>query len=207
MQSIMPPTLDTIIAMAADFSDDVYQLLEGLVKKPNSIDPSDADITAVSRDANIPEDDLRYFLSFLSFLYVQTSDTAEDELETTLAEFLTEHGENVSVDRVAKKLVALLSYRDIQTNAAKRARLVEGFLPNLLEISSFVDVRKDFERDDEGNLSGKLGFSIPVIQLRLRTNSSRQDEREFVLQLDEKAIKRFEEAFVEIRTKIRILES
>lgn len=206
MQSIMPPTsLGAIIARADSFGDDLFDALDELVSKPTSTEPSDRDIEKVAAEAEVSEDELRYFLSFLTFLYVQTEDTRENELQPQLSEFLREHGDLKDTERLTAQLKRLLSHRDAQIVAAKKARLSQGFLPNLVKASSFVDIRSDFERSKDGKLTGNVSTSIPVIQLALHTNSSRDFERDIVLQLDEKGMETIQEALNEINEKLKIL--
>lgn len=206
MQGIMPPTLEAIIATSANFDDEVYKLLEQLIQKPTSTDPIDSDILEVAHAANVSEEDLRYFLSFLSFLFAQTSDTANEDLKSKLNEFLVENGGDTDVDRVTDKLLKLLAHRDVQLAADKRTRLADGFLPNLLGAASFVDLRHDFERDSDGVLTGNLGSHIPVIQLEIRTNSSIPSQKMIVLQLDEKSLEQMQNILKEIRMKLDILD-
>lgn len=205
MQGIMPPTLPAIIASAADLDETAYARLEELVKQPTSTDPSDPDVARVAGEVGMVEDDLRYLLSFISFLFEQTSSTPVDELVPTLTAFISENSEISEPVALAEKLNRLLAHREVHLKAAKKARLTNGFLPNLLGLANFVDVRNDFERDSNGELTGKLLTPVPVIQILLRTNSPRPDERQIVLQLDEKSLDQIDKAIVEIRQKLAIL--
>ncbi|MCW2306751.1 hypothetical protein [Rhodobium gokarnense] len=205
MQRIMPPSLTEIIGAASGFDDELFELLDALVSKPTSTEPSETDIEAVAAQSDVPKDELEYFLSFLSFLYAQTSGTSQDELRPKLLEFLGEHGDLENPDRLAEKLLRLLSHRETQAAAAKKARLSLGFLPNLTGVASFVDLRSDFERDTNGKLTGRIMSSIPVIQIFLKTNSIRDCEREIVLQVDENNIDLIQETLDDVREKLRIL--
>jgi uncharacterized protein YfkK (UPF0435 family) len=208
VQDILPPTsLEAIIGMAAGFDDNVYDQLNALVQKPTATDPSDDDLRALSDAAGVPEKQVRYFLSFLDFLFSQTADIEPSELESTLLAFLTENGDSSEVERVAGKLKMLLSHRDIQENAEKLARLRDGLLPNITGLANFVDIRNDFGRDEAGELNGMLGSAIPVIQIGIRTNSVKTHERELLLQLDEKALDRLQDCIDEIRKKLEILNA
>lgn len=208
MQDIMPPTsLEAIIGMAAGFDDTVYDQLNALVQKPTSTDPSDDDLRALTDAAGVPEKQVRYFLSFLDFLFSQTADIEPAELEATLVTFLTENGDVSEVERVAGKLKMLLSHRDVQETAEKLARLRDGLLPNITGLANFVDIRNDFGRDESGELNGMLGNAIPIIQLGIRTNSIKPHERELLLQLDEKSLDRLQDCIDEIRRKLEILSA
>jgi hypothetical protein len=205
MQGIMPPTLDAIVTTASNLDDNAYDVLNKLVNQPSSTYPSDAELARAAKEAGVSEDEFRYFLSFLTFLYAQTSDIPAERLGETLRSFLTEQANIENVDRVVEKLLMLLTHREAHDSAVKRARLAEGLLPNLLDLGNYVDLRNDFERDDEGNLTGNMGTPIPIIQLGIKTNSSKQCERDIVLQLDEKALERLQICIDEIKEKLRIL--
>lgn len=205
MKSIVPPSLGAIIAMASGFDEATYNQIEHLISRPTSTDPDDAEIDRVSSETGVSQSDLRYFLSFLSFLFAQTEDTPPDELKETLSSFLNEHGNGVDASNLADRFLGLLKHREVQRAAAKRRRLEEGFLPNLVDVAHFVDLRSDFERDADGILTGRVLHRIPVIQLALRTNSIRDWESSLVLQLDLEAVDELEAALSEIKAKLEIL--
>ncbi|EBA13088.1 hypothetical protein [Roseobacter sp. CCS2] len=205
MQGIMPPTLEVILATASSFSDETYEQLNTVIQKPTSTEPSDEDLRRLAEFAQITEAELRYFFSFLSFLFSQTADIPKAELRETLVSFVKEHGGEVEVERVAGKLELLLKHRQVQENAAKMTRLRDGLLPNVTGLANFVDLRSDFERDADGQLTGNLGAAVPIIQLGIQTSSSKPDEREFILQLDERTLDRLQEAVDDIREKLEIL--
>ena len=194
MKSIVPPSLGEIIATADGFSDQTYDLLEQLIRQPASTDPDEAELDRISKAAGVQASDLRYFLSFLSFLFAQTEDTGAEEVEASLNEFLAEHSKEIAVERLSRKLTGLLAHRDVLHAAAKRRRLRDGFLPNLLDVAHFVDLRSDFERNSKGELTGNIVDRIPVIQLALRTSSTRDFESELILQLDADAVEQFQAA-------------
>jgi hypothetical protein len=205
MKSIMPPSLGAIIATADGFTETTYSLIEQLISKPTSTDPEDSELERVSKQTAVPQSELRYFLSFLSYLFAQTEDTPHGELIDSLTAFLNEHSDVVEAQSLAQKLARLLAHRDVQLAAAKRRRLADGFLPNLLEVAHFVDLRSDFERSSDGELTGKVLDRIPVIQLSIRTNSMRDSESGLVLQLDVEAIEQIQASLNEIKAKLEIL--
>lgn len=205
MTGIMPPTLDTLIGTAASFDDAVFASINDLIQKPSSTDPSEADLSSLAETTGIDEDDLRYFLSFLAFLFAQTSDIADQDLHATLVAFIQENGDVEDPDRLATKLSALLAHRSVQDAAAKRARLRDGLLPNIVGLANFVDLRSDFKRNDDGELTGELGDAVPVVQLGIRTNSPKPHERELLIQLDERSLTKLEDCIKEIRQKLSIL--
>ncbi len=207
MQGIMPPSLDTILAAAANYEAGVIKEIDKQLQRSSSTDPSDNELAVLSSATGVDEDELRYFLSFIAFLYLQTSDLADEEVLPTLVAFLEENIDSDEVGPLAEKLHSLLSHRDVQGNATKRARLRDGLLPNITGLANFVDLRSDFERDDSGDLTGRLGESVTIVQLGIRTNSAKQNERELLLQLDEKSLDKLQETIDEIRKKLSILSN
>lgn len=205
MTGIMPPTLDTIIETAAAFGEDVFKSIDELIQKPTWTDPSDADLSELSNASNVPEDDLRYFLSLLIFLFAKTEDIPDEELQSNLVTFITENSKVQDAEQLASKLSALLAHRGVRDAAAKRARLRNGLLPNIVGLVNYVDVRNDFKRDDAGNLTGELDDPIVIVQLGIQTDSSKPQERELILQLDERSLELLEECLDETRQKLNIL--
>ncbi len=206
MSNIIPPTsLDAIISLASSLNDNAFDLLEELLSLPTSTDPSEAELQEVADRTGEKIDDLRYFLSFLSFLFSQTSDIPDSELESTVSNFLEESGTLDDTARLTQRLVSLLAFREIHSNAVKKARLVEGLLPNIVDLANFVDTRSDFARGSDGKISGTVTSSVQVVQLAIRTNSADPSQREVILQLDERAIDKIQETIDEIREKISIL--
>lgn len=59
-----------------------------MIKKPTSTDPIDVDLKEFSQSANVPEDDLKHFLSFLDVLFARTADIPDDDLQQTFLNFL-----------------------------------------------------------------------------------------------------------------------
>ena len=206
MQSIFPPSLGAIVELAHGFDEAQFDEIASVISQPSSTDPSDADVEALSGKLGITEDELRYFLSFLTFLFVQTQEVDAHDLPAALGEFLREHGKLEDPSHLAEQLSKLLEYRAEQSMASTRQRLMQGALPNLTFASSFVDLRTVFGRDSDGELDGNVGEKIPVIQLVMRTNSSKDFEREFILQLDETSLSNLKEVLSEIEMKIEILK-
>ncbi|MDJ0995624.1 MAG: hypothetical protein QNI90_18740 [Dinoroseobacter sp.] len=205
MQGIMPPTLDNIIETAAGFDDRTFALINELVQRPTSTDPSDADVSELSKASDVSEDDIRYFLSFLDFLFARTADIEPSDLDGTLVSFLEENGSLDDPTQLATRLANLLQHREIQDAATKQARLRDGLLPNITSLANFVDLRSDFKRDDNGELTGELGEAVTIIQLGIQTNSARENQRQLILQLDERTLGRLEDCISEIRKKLKIL--
>ncbi len=203
--NFMPPSLGAVISIADGFSDAAYDQIADLVQKPKSTDPKESDLQAVCAATSIDPTDLRYVLSFLSFLYQQTDGTTDEELRTEVSEFLSEYGQLTDPSRLADKLAHLLKFKAVYHAANKLERMTKGFLPFLMDASSFVDMRSDFDRDNDGNLTGKTLGTIPIIQLQLSTDSPKAYERDFIVQLDEAGLETLETTLKDIRAKLGIL--
>ena len=205
--NITPPSLSRILDIAANFDDTVFVKLEELLKDPATIDPSDSDFSRLSQETRVPDDDLRYFMSLITFLYSKLDQSDPQKTVPILKDFIAESSDLEDASSLAKKMGGLLQYRDAYDAAIKHARLSQGFLPFVLEASSFVDLRTDFERDSNNKLTGNANSRIPVVQLMLRTDSLKENERHIVLQLDKSGVELLQAAIDEINHKIRILDS
>nr|WP_319516579.1 hypothetical protein [uncultured Cohaesibacter sp.] len=208
-QTIVPPTLSKIISIADSFDEKVYARLAELIQLPTSTDPTDEVIESFCADTKVDEVELRYFLSFLAFLIAQTADANVSDLKTTIVPFLQENGEisEERVDILSDNLIKLLYFREIQFAAAKKERLRRGFLPNIIGISSFVDIRSDFKNYENGELTGEIVGEIYTIQLSIKTNSITDGEKAIVVQVQDEDLDKIEKDIARIRKKIQILKS
>jgi hypothetical protein len=77
--------------------------------------------------------------------------------------------------------------------------LQSGFIPNAIGFSSFVDLRPDFGDGEE--ISGINGY-LPIIQLRITTDSANPQEKQVVLQVNEEALKELHKALKRAESKI-----
>lgn len=209
-RKIAPPSISGLLGEIAGFSDSAFERIAAEIQKPASTDLGDERCEILSNEIGVATPDLRMFLSFISFLYDQTEGIEGDEVREMLVSFLRESlDENLESDipRLAEKISDLLQFRETYDASMKRKRLTRGFLPFVETSASFVDVRPDFVRDDEGKLTGELNDPLIVAQLLIATDSFKDNERQMVFQLDRAAAENLQETLAEILAKIAILEA
>jgi hypothetical protein len=102
----------------------------------------------------------------------------------------------------SKRLKEIFDKRDAYKRLKKLVRLRSGFLPNATGFSTFVDVRPNFD----GNPKQVVDL-VPMVQVRIATDSKLDTQREFVFQLSEDALKLLKEAVSSVEDKIQILKS
>jgi hypothetical protein len=205
LKNIVPPSLPELLARVAQWPDDAISDLELLISGINSTDPTSAEIVRFCDSHRIDEVDVRYLLSFISFLYDQLERENPDEIVRRLTSFF---GETIKVsepDELARLIQRFLSYKQQHDQSVKRARLKRGFGPYLVDVGSFVDIRPDFVRDEDGNLTGDIQGNVNSIQLMLEANTSSDDEIRFVVQLDEPMLERLAKVIAEIQQKLAII--
>lgn len=207
LHNLTPPSLSRIVSTVAKFDDEVFKLVAELISGPTSTDLSEEDLSRLSRRTGVSEEDLGYFLSLISFLFVQTDGVEKQERLSAIGNFVEDVSEIDDPGSLANKLATLIENREAYDAAVKQNRLSRGFLPYLLEASSFVDLRTDFERDSKGELTGRKNSSIPVVQLMLVTDAFDESDRHVILQLDKSSIKKLKKAIQDVEVKIEILEN
>lgn len=208
-RNIAPPSLPGLLHIVAEFEDSTFDRIATEISKPTSTTLTDEQFVRLSRETNVDEDDLRLFISFVTFLYEQTEGIEAGQLEDALLQFFEDAvGDDLQskVQFLAKNISSLLSYREAFDAAEKRLRLTRGFLPFVLSSSSFVDLRPDFERGEDGKVRRVVSDPVKIVQLLIKTNSKRESESEITLQLDLPAVKQLQETLAEIVDKIEILE-
>lgn len=207
-RNIAPPSLPALLAAMADFDDAVFDRIANELEKPSSTNLAQDQFDKLANDVDQSEINIRLLMSLLSYLYGQTSGLTTAELKEALADYLSKSvSDDVmpKVERLADKLAHLLSFRSAYEASEKKQRLSRGSLPFVLASSSFVDLRTDFCRNDEGELTGEIADPIPVIQLMIGTDSRVEHEQNLVLQLDPDALNLLRSTLDEIQEKLTIL--
>lgn len=207
LQGILPPTMNALLQQMSNLGHEQLAALEEVLCLPTSTNPTAEKLKETSEKVNIADGDLRFLLSFISFLYAQTEDLAETEHDTQLQEFIKLNVENGDVQSILNNLRRLLAYRKQYNHALNVARLREGFLPNFQSASTLVDIRGNFEHDERNYLTGAINELIPVTQIRIRTESPNDEVKELVFQIDEKSMDTLIEILGEAKKKIQILRS
>ncbi len=101
----------------------------------------------------------------------------------------------------ARDRFLLLFRPQVHQRPRKIQRLQSGFLPNALGFASFVDLRPDF--GDTAEITQVQGY-VPVVQLRITTDSSEQ--KTFVFQVSEEMLADLKKTIERAETKLATLK-
>ena len=99
--------------------------------------------------------------------------------------------------RLAQRLETLLSDKPQVELLKKTTRLEKGFLDNAVGFTSFVDLRPCFDAD-HAEISGW----IPMIQLRITTDSSLKSNKSIVLQLNRETLEALKDTLDDVESKL-----
>ncbi len=207
-RKIAPPSLVEMLQTASEFEKNVFDSIAQVLSKPTSTNLTEEDVSKLVLETSIEENDIRYFISFVAFLYSELESASADEVRPMLESFLKEKGEldSDTANSLAKSIHKLLMYRREYDAEAKRQRLTRGFLPFLLGVYSFVDLRSSFDRNSDNTLSGTINSDIAIVQFLMRTDSNRDQDRDILIQLDASGLELLQKAIDEAKEKIDILE-
>lgn len=207
-RNIAPPSLPALLETMVGFEDHVFERIKVELRAPHSTNLTDEQFVALASDTGKSETDLRLLMSLLSFLYGQTSGLTESEVKGSLTGYLEKavsQDQQSEVSGLVAKLSDLLNFRTCYEASEKKLRLTRGSIPFLLAAGSFVDLRADFGRKDDGTLSGEIVGQIPVVQLLIGTDSRVESEQNIVLQLDAEAVDLLQSTLDEIKEKLEIV--
>jgi hypothetical protein len=151
---------------------------------------------------------LTFLLAALSFLYLRVVRAVElgvPFLEAICAatnELDKEVHWDSKKDEVQRRLELLLKNTDIHQRFREIKRLQSGFLPNAVGVSTFVDLRPDFGPGDKLSIIGYL----PIVQVRISTDSGDPSEKSLVFQMNEDALVEFRKAIERAEAKLATLK-
>ena len=145
---------------------------------------------------------IAFTMRALEYLYTraQIPEIATQNIRTVMVSFvdgfdklsLNESQKSILADR----LKSLIEPRPSIDESIKIQRLRDGVLNNLVSIDNFIDLRPLYNADK----TEVLKF-VTTIQLRISTNSPNPNQRELLLQLDNKSIEILKEAIKEVEKK------
>lgn len=205
---LLPPSsLGDALRTIADLSSDQIATLEKAVSGPRSFSLSKDELDALRR--HIPEQsgNLTFLLAALSYLYSQVARVVDlgmpfSEAISALVDELEEDAEwQDRKEEVARRLGSILHTSEAHQRFRKIQRLQAGFIPNAIGFGTFVDLRPDFGDGEELQISGYL----PVIQLRISTDSPSPDGKRLVFQLTEDGLVELKKVLERAEAKLAVL--
>ena len=209
--TIKPPeSLAEALAPIGLLPDEEFKELLEAVSGPRSFSLSKEQLETLKK--KIPETSaiLQFTLGALAYLYLQITRVVDDQMsQRAVVEKLVDDFDaagkwtnikSLMVDRLS----ALLAKQDNHQRFRKIQRLQTGFIPNATGFSSFVDLRPDY---DDGDVPKEIKGFVPIIQLRIATDSDDLNWRRLVVQMDEEALAELKKTISRLESKLDALKS
>ena len=208
--SVMPPkTLGAIIAGLVDLDDQQFDSLHLITSTAASFLLRKSELDALKKTIPPSVADLDFLLSALAFLYSRVSELGHGDenfgslIQGLVDEVAAETGDSLDKTKLTDRLTLLLQSNANYQNFAKIRKLTAGFLPNGISFSSFLDLRPSFT--DE--LDPKVVGYIPMIQFRIKTDSSTPGLKNFVFQLDRETLGEIKKAVERAEAKLKSIDA
>lgn len=173
---------DVVSAIGQMDDEQYHRLLAAIGSQSFYFRESSLPVLAASIGITVP--DLKNILDVLRFAFQRLGELSGDDERrlADIAEFVDslQGYDDLAADSavVKQRLAELLRPSDVHRSREKISRLEAGFLPDLTNISTFVDLRPNFDND----LNEIDGF-LPVVTLNIQTNSSNPLIRSITLNL------------------------
>lgn len=204
---LLPPAnVRDIFDLLAAFTPELVDTLAEHVHAASSFFLEPEATEALAERHQVSEDDLRYVLGTLSVLHnrLSPSQPSADEvaaLAQTAVESEYRAGDEAPAD-LPSRLTRLLTAVERDEGREKVGRLQRGFLPNLVGISSFMDLRPVYA-DEDARISG----FVPVMQIELRSDSRKAYERTMICHVDSKNLDRMIDELQRLKKKFETVTS
>ncbi|MGN6311716.1 MAG: hypothetical protein ACTHNN_19420 [Xanthobacteraceae bacterium] len=191
--SIKPPeSLAEALTPIASLSEEEFARLADAVSGARSFSLSKEQIEDLKKHITGIAVVLPFTLGFLAYLYSQVSAVVEDGQESqdhVVAQLVEDLSRDADWDEGIKetmlsRLAILLSKKETHQRFKKIQRLQNGFIPNAVGFSSFVDLRPDFNEGSPEDIQGLLS----IIQFRVSTDSDNPILKRLVFQMDEESL-------------------
>jgi hypothetical protein len=171
---------------------------------PHAFDLDEMRVRNLADEIKLGAEATGHLIATVAFLYDQIGATEleEERLREVALQLITsltdeeKFKDPVTVDR----LIAILRKNPGADAFNKIQRLRSGFLKNAVGFSTFVDARPDFTADYQ-----EIRGLVPVVQLRITTDSQDPTERSIVFQLDERGLLNLEKTIQTAKQKIDTL--
>jgi len=201
-RSILPPaSFEDALRPIALIGQQEFKVLHEFVSK-NAFELQGDQAKKLATAINIAEADLAYLFSALAFLYnrVQSSGRSPQTSEAELSKLL----DNIEIDEISAdeqatakgRLTSVLKFNPNAEKMSKIRRLKTGFIDNAIDFSTFVDLRPNY-------IDGEIDEFIPIVQLRITTDSRISPEIYFVFQVDENGLEELEKVISRAREKLK----
>jgi hypothetical protein len=211
---LAPVTIADMLTMTMELSGEQFDVLEKDIRSPEAFEATDGRSARLAKILGLDQEKVGYLLSFLGFVYHRLQDEGGLEKAGGLEALFpaiafepdngqSEADHSVSVGRLRKRLSRIAEFNEYAELRTKVDRLKDGFLPNAVAFSSFVDLRPVFDEDRESY----KGF---VLTTQLRISTEQVDKAQgasFVVQLTPQAIYKLADAVADAKKKLALLQS
>jgi hypothetical protein len=208
--SVMPPkTFGAIISGLVDLDEKQFNSLHSVTSGAASFSLRKSELDTLKKTIPPSVADLEFLLAALTFLYSRVSELGPaDEsfgplIQNLVEEVAAEVGDSLDKSKLTDRLTLLLQSNANYQSFAKIRRLTAGFLPNGISFSSFLDLRPSFTEEDEPKIVGY----VPMIQFRIRTDSSTPGLKNFVFQLDREGLVEIGKAVERAEAKLKSIDA
>jgi hypothetical protein len=199
---LVPLTFQQAITLIASLDQVQFQTIERAVRSSHSFEISDQEGRQLAQAAGLDVDTILSVFSVLAYMYGRVSAQSLDReaIDQSVRLFLGSEVpglDETTGELLAGRLLALLQPDPKIDALTKQRRLQAGFLRNIVQVSSFVDIRPDFS-DDRVTIRG----AVPVVELQIRTDAEHPVDRDIVLQLNERTLQTLKSAIEDIELKL-----
>ncbi|MER9842379.1 hypothetical protein NKJ59_14160 [Mesorhizobium australicum] len=186
--------LEVALSPLASFNDQRFDRFQQATSSDRRFLLARNAIRSLSNDLGMDEQSLTLLLSALSFLQENLQElNSTHEFENSkrgLLDFLSTRTKLIdeeTIEKIKDRLATILVYSERFPFYLKNNKISRGFLPNLVSISTFVDMRANFLDSSDDYSLGEIGGFVPVIQCRIKLDSD-TDSTEMVFQMSEDSI-------------------
>jgi hypothetical protein len=206
---ILPPSsMAELVQIIADIDDVAFEALSRAIASERSFTPEEAEVDELLPLVKLPKEILSYLFAGLSFLNDRVQDDAggsnqlEDSVETLIEQLKLFRDDISKKDELKRRLLKLFSPNKSHELYQKVKRLQKGFIPNLVEVKTFVDVRPSISKD-----RSQIDGFINLFQLCIVTDADIRSERKIVIQLTRKSLNTLRDALDDLVTKDELVAS
>ena len=203
--ALVPPHPAEILLPLVDLDEPKFQQLLKATRQQDAFGVLNNRDETLSKEIGVEASTLYYLLPLLGSLYqgtrtIESNQERRSALDSFLKAYLGEVDDpnsNAARDKLLRRLTILLERNPEADRALKTQRLKAGFVPNATGFSTLVDLRPDF---DEKRVS--IQALLPVVQLRITTDSEIGFEKRLIVQLSTEMLSSLRLALDDVEKKI-----
>lgn len=205
---ISPTLVEELFSKLAELVNDEFNFLKSEVAGESAFDRTTDRLETIAEKVSFDTDELRDLLTALSYIYrrLRDAETEQSETRSVVLEFLRGFKDPKWTDeqreKIAARLAELLAPNENAEAYDKSQRLKKGFLDNAVSFATFVDLRPDFNKD-----KSVIKQFVPVVQLKVFTDSEKPGQKSLVFQLDKAALAKLKKELDDLDKKLETVRS